>query len=112
MTENPQKMIVIYVTCAGEQAAHKIADHVVGLRLAACANIFAPHQSVYHWKGKVERTQETALIFKTRADLFESCRAAICAVHDYECPCIVSWDMDALHGPYRDWILAETQTRP
>ncbi len=99
--------IMIYMT-APEGEAEKISEALVEKRLVACANILAPHKAVYRWGGKVERGEERAVIFKTRAELFEKVREDICALHSYECPCIVSWPITQGHEPFLDWIGLET----
>ena len=100
--------IVIYVTCANGAEAEKISAALLDEKLIACANVLAPHTAHYSWKGKREKGSEVAIIMKTRADLFEKVRATILTLHSYECPCIVSWPLTAGHGPFLDWIAAET----
>jgi len=101
------KPILIYVTTpAGE--GEKIAAALLEKNLVACANIMAPHQSIYKWKGKVERGTESVVIFKTRESLFEQVRAEICALHSYECPCIVALPIVAGHEPFLQWIEEQT----
>lgn len=100
--------IAVYATFASEDQAREIAQSLIEKRLVACANIFAPHQSVYRWQGKVEQAQEVAAIFKTRAELFEAVENQIKSLHSYDVPCIVSWDLAQGHGPFLQWIAAET----
>lgn len=101
--------IFIYVTAPSEVEAKNIADAVVADRLAACANIIPGMRSVYHWKGKIEEAQETIVIFKTRATLFQAVEARVKELHKYAQPCIVALPLVAGHQPYMDWILAETK---
>ncbi len=100
--------IIVYATCADAAEAGRIAGALLDSRLIACANVLAPHTAHYNWKGKREMGSEVAVIMKTRASLFEKVRAAILKLHSYECPCIVSWPLTAGHGPFLDWIAAET----
>lgn len=100
--------IMIYITCAGSEEAEKIASHLLDRGLVACANIMAPHRAIYKWQGKVENAQETAMIVKTREGLFEQVRAEICAMHSYECPCIVAVPLVAGHEPFLQWINEQT----
>ncbi len=73
----------------------------------ACANIMAPHQSVYWWDGKVEQGEEVAVIFKTREDLFEAVKDKIVELHSYDCPCVVAWPVTKGHAPYLEWVEGE-----
>lgn len=101
--------IFIYVTTPSELEAKTIADAVVKDRLAACANIIPGMKSVYHWKGKIEEAQETVIIFKTRATLFQAVEARVKDLHKYAAPCIVALPLAASSQPYLDWIMAETK---
>lgn len=102
------KAILIYMTCPTGDEAEKIAAHLLDKGLIACANIMAPHRAIYKWQGKVERGEETAMILKTRENLFEQVRAEICALHSYECPCIVAAPLIAGHEPFLQWVAEQT----
>ena len=59
--------IMIYVTHKNKEDAEKIARHLLGKKLIACANIF-PINSLYLWKGEIERSKEVVSIFKTKRE--------------------------------------------
>ncbi len=102
-------LLFIYITCPDREEAQKIAASLVEQRLVACANICAPHEAVYQWKGKVETATEVAVIMKTRTDLFEKAREAILKLHSYETPCIVALPIEKGHEPFLQWVKMETQ---
>ncbi len=103
------KPLFLYITCPSRDEARKIAEALVEQRLVACANIMAAHESIYQWQGKIERADEVAVIFKTRADLFDHIKSAILKLHSYETPCIVALPIEKGHEPFLQWIQAETQ---
>lgn len=100
--------IIIYITCPTAAEAEKIGGALLAEKLIACANIMSPHTALYRWKGQTERTEEFAVIMKTRAELFDKVKETIAGMHSYECPCIVSWPIENGHAPFLDWIEAET----
>jgi len=100
--------IMIYVTAVTRAEAEAIAEALVREKLAACVNVLGTVQSTYRWRGQVEKADETALIAKTRAELFDEVRDRVKALHSYDVPCIVAYPMAAGYGPYLDWIKAET----
>lgn len=106
---NADEFIIIYMTCPDAAEAEKISVALLDAGLIACANVMAPHTAHYNWKGKREKGSEVAVLIKTRASLFDAVRATILKLHSYECPCIVSWPLAAAHGPFLDWIAAETE---
>lgn len=101
--------VFIYVTAPSEIEARKIADTVVADRLAACANIIPGMHSIYHWEGKIEEAQETVIIFKTRATLFQAVEARVKELHKFAKPCIVALPLAAGNQAYLDWIMQETK---
>lgn len=98
----------IYVTAANPEQARKIGEALVEERLAACANILAPMQSIYRWEGKVQHDTEAVLIAKTRADLVKKVIARVRALHSYAVPCVVSLAVEAGNPDFLDWIARET----
>ncbi len=102
------KNLFVYATFGDRENAYDVVNAMVEQRLVSCANIFPPIESVYHWEGEIQQAEEVVVIFKTRAELFEQARAAICELHDYECPCVVALPIDRGHSPFMKWIQAET----
>lgn len=89
-------------------SAQKLAQALVGQRVAACVNILAPCRSVYRWRGKVEETAEVPLLIKTSAARYAALEAAIRAEHPYELPEIVAVRIDKGLPDYLAWVAAET----
>src|SRR5882757_8985494 len=100
--------ISVYIVAADNDEAGRIAEALVGERLAACVNILGAVRSVYRWQGQVERADEVALIAKTTANLFDSLAARVRALHSYDTPAIVAWPIVAGEAAYLDWIAVET----
>jgi len=96
--------IVVLCTVGRVDEAERIAEEVVGRRLAACASIVPAIVSIYRWQGKVERDEERLLILKTRAEQFEALREAIVALHPYEVPEVIALPLSAGHAPYLSWL--------
>ena len=69
-------MIIIYVTCKNNAEAQKIAKHLLGKKLIACANLISS-KSFYHWKGKLEKQNEAILLMKTLETKFEVIKAEV-----------------------------------
>lgn len=105
-----ETIVEIWVNCPDKETASAIADRIVGERLAACANIYPPIQSRYHWKGKVEHAREIPLLFKTRKSLFERLAEHVAAIHPYETPSVIGKEVQQVYGPYRAWIVEETSS--
>jgi periplasmic divalent cation tolerance protein len=105
----PEKYGLLTTTVATREDAVKIADALLGKKLAACVQLM-PIQSLYSWKGEIRNEAEILLLIKTRASLFEDAMQAIKAVHPYETPEIVVQDFVAGSAAYFSWIADVTQS--
>ncbi len=103
------RFIDIWINCPDRETADKIAEEVIGARLAACANIFAPIGSHYHWKGAVEREEEVPLVLKTRTEHFDAVCETVRPLHPYDVPSIVAVEISHIDQAYADWLRKETR---
>lgn len=94
----------VYITTANIADARKIGEVLVQEKLAACANIFPQMESIYRWKGVLERDNEVVLIVKTREDLLKSVTNKVVDLHPYECPCVVGIPVSGGHDGYFSWL--------
>ena len=100
--------VVVYVTASDVKEARKIAEAVVGERLAACANIYPEIRSIYWWQGKVEESGESALVLKTRRELVPKVVEMVKRLHSYTVPCIVALPIAEGNREFLEWIKSET----
>ncbi len=98
--------LLFYVTHPDEETAHRVSGHLLGQRLAACANVF-PIASAYRWRGAMAQEGEWVSIIKTRSDLEDRVEAEIRKTHPYEVPCILRFEVRA-NDDYEAWIAGET----
>jgi periplasmic divalent cation tolerance protein len=99
---------VVLVTASSPEEGAKIAEALVGERLAACVNRVDGVTSVYWWQGKMERGTESLLVIKTRAELVARLTERVKALHTYTVPEVVSLAVDGGNPAYLDWLAAET----
>lgn len=100
--------IVVLVTVGSVAEGERIADAIVGERLAACVNIVGPVRSVYWWDQQVQHDEELLLIMKTRAALFAALEARVRALHSYTTPEVIAVPITSASQPYIEWLLRET----
>lgn len=104
------EIVLLYCTTASVEEAEKVAEAVVGQRLAACANILPGMRSLYWWQGRLEKGEEAVLILKTRRDLAEAATAAVKAAHSYSVPCVLPLPVgEGGNADYVNWLLSETR---
>jgi periplasmic divalent cation tolerance protein len=98
--------LVVLVTVPNAETATKLAEALVGERLAACVNVLDGVRSTYRWKGAVERDDEILCVCKTTRDGFERLRARVVELHPYEVPEVIALPIELGHAPYLAWIMA------
>lgn len=99
---------IAFVTAPDRASADRLAEGLVGGRLAACVNVLPGVESTYRWEGKVEKSSELLLVVKTRTALVEAVCAFVAKNHPYSVPEVVSWPIDQGAAPYLKWLEAET----
>ena len=95
---------VAYMTASTAAEARRIGRALVSEELAACVNVLGPVESVYRWKGRVERGREVAFIAKTRVALQGKFVARVRALHSYECPCVVFLPVEGGNPAFLTWL--------
>jgi periplasmic divalent cation tolerance protein len=96
---------IVLVTCGSAKEARKIASHIVKNKLAACVNILtAPVQSIYRWKGKVERARETLMVIKTSTKCLPALEKTVLRLHSYDVPEFIVLPVVAGSREYLDWL--------
>jgi periplasmic divalent cation tolerance protein len=103
-------IVTVYATFADRAEAERVARLVVEERLAACANILAPCQSIYRWEGKMEDAEEIPVLFKTAAAQAQLLIERIVALHSYDVPAAVVWPAAQALPAFAAWV--EEETRP
>jgi len=91
---NNQKLAIVYTTIATLQEAETLAQQAVAERYAACVNIIPGSISVYEWEGKLEKNQESLLLFKTMNAKAEELKQWILEKHPYSVPAILCGSID------------------
>jgi periplasmic divalent cation tolerance protein len=101
--------IVALSTAGSREEAERLAQILVGERLAACVNIVAPLTSVYRWKGAVERAEEVLLVIKTRQSLARRLISRVQELHSYDVPELIVLPIVEGAESYLGWLMAETK---
>ena len=104
MNKSVGHVLVILVTTANKEEAVRIGKEMVDAKLAACANIILGVQSIYRWKGKVERAKEFLLIIKTTERRLKQLEREIARLHSYEVPEIIAVRAELVSESYFVWM--------
>ena len=99
---------VVLVTCGSIAEARKIGRNVVEKNLAACANIVPSVESIYRWKGKVERAREVLVVIKTTANRLPELEREVKRLHSYDVPEFIVLSIVAGSSKYLAWLQEST----
>ncbi|MFC1987573.1 divalent-cation tolerance protein CutA [Chloroflexota bacterium] len=96
--------VVILITTSNDEEARKIADVLLTQKKVACVNIVPGVNSLFWWQDKIEPTQESLLIVKTKASLIDEIVTLVRGVHSYDVPEIIALPIIGGNQDYLDWI--------
>jgi periplasmic divalent cation tolerance protein len=109
MAENTMDAVVVLMTAGSREEAARLAEMLVGARIAACVQIMPEMESIYHWKGAVRRDPEILLLAKTTRARFDDLEREVRALHSYETPEIVALPITNISAPYLEWLGATVE---
>ncbi len=99
---------VVLVTCGSIAEARRIGRNVVEKKLAACANIVPGVESIYRWKGKVERAREALVVIQTDANRLPELEREVTRTHSYDVPEFIVLPIIAGSRNYLVWLQEST----
>lgn len=102
------KYIMITTTFDNKDEANRISQLLLKERLVSCCQI-SNITSSYHWKGKIEHTEEYLLQMKSKKELYKQIEKTILENHSYEVPQLVAYDIVDGYKEYLNWIGEETK---
>lgn len=103
-----EALIQVVTTLDTEQDAQKLGAKLVEQRLAACAQISGPIQSIYPWQGEICNDPEWRLTLKSRQSLYKKLERTLKDLHPYDEPQIVALPIVEVSSGYRDWLIENT----
>jgi len=92
--------------------AKKIAVRLIDEKEVACANILDSVESMFWWKGKVEKEKEVFIILKSSKDFLDKIIKTIKCLHSYSNPEIIALPIIGGSAEYLQWIDESLQISP
>jgi len=101
--------VIILVTASNKKEGHRIAESLVGSKLAACVNIVDKVDSVFFWEGKIDRAKECLLMIKSKKEKLPKIIKLVKSLHSYKVPEIIALPIIAGDKSYLRWIDASVR---
>ena len=96
--------IIVLVTVGSDAEAQAISRALISEKKAACVNIVPRVNSIFRWKGNIEKAEENLLIVKTTAMLLNQVIDLVKRNHSYEVPEIIALPIVEGNSEYLAWI--------
>jgi len=94
---------IALVTCPDLKTARRLAKIALEERLVACANLMPRLESHYWWQGKLEKSAEVLVLFKTTKRNLAALEKSIIRRHPYDTPEFLVLQIDKGNPRYLDW---------
>jgi periplasmic divalent cation tolerance protein len=104
------EFLTVFCTFPDLEVARRIVDRLIEGGFIACGNIFPGVESIYRWKGQIERSSEVLAILKTTKERYSNLESVFKEVHPYEVPELVATPISEGLPAYLAWI-AENVSR-
>ncbi len=102
-------MQMVLVSCAPGEA-EGLLEKLLGERLVGCGNIVPAVRSLYWWQGEICRDAEELLLMETAGERIAALMQRIQALHSYEVPKIISFQVDQSLPAYARWLVDSLAT--
>ena len=103
-----EKILLALSTFPDAETARRISNQLVNEKFVACANILPGLESIYCWKGKLERGNETLVFFKLSENRQAAFQEKLRSLHPYEVPEFVVLPVVGGSEKYLAWIREST----
>jgi len=103
--------VVVLVTAPSPAVARKLASAALKARLVVCANLIPRIESHYWWRGRLEKSSETLILFKTTRVKLKPLERLILERHPYDTPEFMVAPIVAGNRRYLNWISSSLNPR-
>lgn len=96
----------VVTTTSNRRNADAIARILISKRLAGCVQILGPMESIFMWKGKMEKENEWICLIKTKKSAYKKVESEIISLHEYTTPEILAFPITHGYKKYLHWLEA------
>lgn len=94
---------LVLVTVPDAKIGRLLARKALEAKLVACANLVPAVESHYWWEGKIDRSRELLIIFKTDRANLARLEALVVENHPYDTPEFIYVPVGAATEKYLHW---------
>lgn len=95
-----EKLTLIYCLYPDKKEARAAIRRLLKNKRIVCANVLPAVESHYVWQGRLRKSAEVAVYFKTTAKLSRKVCAEIEEMHSYEVPLVAEIPLQRVNAAY------------
>lgn len=99
----------IVITSTPPAEAAQLVQKLLQEKLIGCGNVWDNVQSMYWWKGEIQRDPEALILMETTDELADGVIERITQLHSYEVPKIIAIEPTNVYQAYQLWLQEETK---
>jgi periplasmic divalent cation tolerance protein len=96
--------VTVVLCTAPVDRADWLAERLLEDGWVACVNLVGPVVSRYVWEGRLERSEETLMVLKTRTDLVSGMTERLVELHPYDVPEVLALPAAGGLDDYIAWV--------
>lgn len=104
------KMIHLFLTCACQNEADKIASALLEKRLVTCVKMM-PSVTMFHWQGSVETAQEIILMMDSEENRYDEIEHEVRKIHSYTTFVLTAVEVKRFSSGVSDWMVESLQNQ-
>ncbi|MAJ45370.1 MAG: divalent-cation tolerance protein CutA [Candidatus Marinimicrobia bacterium] len=101
------KIKVLLTTFSKKHDAYKVGERLVKFNLSPCVQLIPKIESIYKWKGKMQKEQEVLLLIKCDINKESELISFLREQHPHEVPEIISTNYEIKNLDYSHWFFLE-----
>ncbi len=94
---------LIWLSCANEVEAGKIAKALLDKKLIACAKQL-PVKSSFTWENATSTSEEIWMSMESREDLFDEIEAEVAKIHSYDTFVLTCTPITKISKKAQEWL--------
>lgn len=94
----------LYCPIENIETARKIAKNLILGKIAVCVNILPKGETYVLWDGDLSEGGEYIMMIKVTAQNHQKAVDMILTHHDYQCPAILTLNIEDANQAFKDWV--------
>lgn len=96
--------LIVFTTFPDAPTARRVVHTLVEEKLVACGNLIPAVESIYRWRGAIEKAAEIFVVLKTERARYQHLEARLLELHPAEVAECIAFPASEGSAAYLRWI--------